>query len=122
MSSARVPSHQVAAQADRRTVVGRGACCSSPACAVAFGRPQTAQGWHRGGMLTIFGVVGLTFMMAMYGLESRGRVFVLAFALGCALSSAYGFLSGAWPFGGVEAVWVVVAARRWWTAPSQVTQ
>ena len=42
-------------------------------------------------------------MMGMYALEARGRVFVLAFALGCALSSSYGFLSGAWPFGVVEA-------------------
>lgn len=64
-------------------------------------------------MLTILGVLALTFMMAMYALESRGRIFVLAFALGCALSSAYGFVSGAWPFGAVEAVWTVIALRRW---------
>jgi hypothetical protein len=38
-------------------------------------------------------------MMTMYALEQRGRVYVAAFALGCALSSIYGFLSGAWPFG-----------------------
>jgi hypothetical protein len=30
------------------------------------------------------------------------------------LSSIYGFLQGAWPFGVVEAIWAVVAARRWW--------
>jgi hypothetical protein len=30
------------------------------------------------------------------------------------LASAYGFLQGAWPFGIVEAVWAVVALRRWW--------
>ena len=62
-------------------------------------------------MLTIFGVAALTFMMTMYALESRGRGFVVAFAVGCGLSSAYGFLSGAWPFGVVEAVWVLVALR-----------
>src|ERR1700693_6476983 len=39
--------------------------------------------------------------------------FVLAFAASCALGSAYGFLQGAWPFGLVEAVWSVVAIRRW---------
>ena len=80
------------------------------------------QRWHGGGVLTIFGVLALTFMMAMYGLESRGRIFVLAFALGCALSSAYGFMSGAWPFGAVEAVWVVLAVRRWRALPSQVAR
>ena len=62
-------------------------------------------------MVTAYGVVALTFMMVMYGLERRGRRFVLAFAVGCALSSSYGFLSGAWPFGVVEAIWTIVALR-----------
>ncbi|MEY2474620.1 MAG: hypothetical protein QOK28_3949 [Actinomycetota bacterium] len=66
-------------------------------------------------MVTLYGVVALTFMMAMYALERRGRNFVLAFAAGCALSSSYGFLSGAWPFGVVEAVWALIALRRWST-------
>ncbi len=63
--------------------------------------------------ITAFGVAALTFMVVMYGLEPRGRRFVLAFAGGCALSSAYGFLSGAWPFGIVEAIWTVLALRRY---------
>ena len=63
--------------------------------------------------LTVYGVVVLVFMMVMYALESRHRRFVAAFALGCALSSSYGFLSGAWPFGAVEAVWCLVALRRY---------
>ena len=65
--------------------------------------------------VTLYGVIALTFMMTMYALESRGRGFILAFALGCALSSSYGFLSGAWPFGAVEAVWTLIALRRYWT-------
>jgi hypothetical protein len=71
-------------------------------------------------MLTVFGVSALVFMMAMYALEGRGRAFVLAFAAGCALSSSYGFLSGAWPFGAVEAVWTFVAVRRWLLASPAV--
>ena len=66
-------------------------------------------------MLTIYGVVVLTFMMVMYALERRDRRFVLAFAVGCALSSSYGFLSGAWPFGIIEAIWCVVALARFAT-------
>ena len=62
--------------------------------------------------LTAFGVGALTFMMVMYALEPRDRRFTLAFGLGCALSSAYGFLAGAWPFGVVEAVWTAIAVRR----------
>jgi hypothetical protein len=64
-------------------------------------------------MLTAFGAAAVTFMMVMYALESRGRGFVLAFACGCALSSAYGFLAGTWPFGVVEAIWAVIALRRY---------
>ena len=63
--------------------------------------------------VTIYGVCALTFMMGMYALEGRGRGFVLAFAAGCALSSSYGFLSGAWPFGVVEGIWTLIALRRW---------
>lgn len=63
--------------------------------------------------LTVYGVTVLVFMMAMYALERRHSGYIAAFALGCALSSSYGFLSGAWPFGAVEAVWCVIAARRY---------
>ncbi|MHB1534623.1 MAG: hypothetical protein ACYC1D_08435 [Acidimicrobiales bacterium] len=63
-------------------------------------------------MLTVYGVVVLTFMMVTYAFEQRDRRYILAFALGCALASSYGFLSGAWPFGVVEAVWCAVAIRR----------
>jgi hypothetical protein len=63
--------------------------------------------------VTIYGVCAVTFMMVMYALESHGRRFVLLFALGCVLSSAYGFLSGAWPFGVVELIWSGVALRRY---------
>lgn len=63
-------------------------------------------------MLTAFGVTALTFMMVMYALEPRHSGFVLAFAVGCTLASLYGFLSGAWPFGVVEAIWALVALRR----------
>ena len=68
-------------------------------------------------MLTAYGVCALTFMMTMYALERRGRTFVLLFALGCALSSVYGFLAGAWPFGVVEAIWSGVAVRRYLARP-----
>jgi len=63
--------------------------------------------------ITIYGVCALTFMMTMYALESRGRRYVLGFAFGCILSSVYGFLSGAWPFGVVELIWSWVALRRY---------
>ena len=64
--------------------------------------------------LTLFGLFAVTTMVVCYALEPRSRWFVLGFAGACALGSVYGFLQGAWPFGVVEAIWAVVAARRWW--------
>lgn len=63
--------------------------------------------------LSIFGLFAVTAMLVCYALEARSRWFILAFAGACALGSVYGFLQGAWPFGLVEAVWSVVAIRRW---------
>jgi hypothetical protein len=56
--------------------------------------------------LTLFGLFAVTAMLVCYALEDRSRWFVLA---SCGLGSAYGFLQGAWPFGLVEAIWVIVA-------------
>jgi len=64
-------------------------------------------------LITVFGVVAVTFMMVMYALERRHPAFVLAFAAGCLLSSVYGFLAGAWPFGVVEVIWSAVAVWRY---------
>ena len=66
--------------------------------------------------LTLFGLFAVSAMLLCYALERRSPWFILAFAASCALGSAYGFLQGAWPFGLVEAVWSIVAVRRWWLA------
>jgi len=64
--------------------------------------------------LTAFGLFAVTAMLVTYALEKRSSWFIFAFAGSCALGSIYGFLQGAWPFGLVEAVWTLVALRRWW--------
>ncbi len=63
--------------------------------------------------LTLFGLIAVCAMLAAYALEDRGSGFVLGFAFACGLGSIYGFLQGAWPFGLVEAIWSLVALRRW---------
>jgi hypothetical protein len=47
-------------------------------------------------------------------LEEHSAWFIFAFAGSCGLGSAYGFLQGAWPFGVIEAIWALVALRRWY--------
>jgi len=63
--------------------------------------------------LTLFGLFAVSAMLVAYALEDRSHWFILGFAFSCALGSIYGFLQGAWPFGLVEAIWAVVALRRW---------
>ncbi len=63
--------------------------------------------------LSAFGLFAVTAMLVCYALEERNRGYILAFAFSCALGSVYGFLQGAWPFGIVEAIWALVAVRRW---------
>ena len=69
--------------------------------------------WTRHDAALGFGLFAVTAMLVTYALEKRSAWFVLAFAVACALGSAYGFLHGAWPFGVVEAIWAAVALRRW---------
>lgn len=63
--------------------------------------------------LSLFGLAAVALMLICYALENRSRWFILAFSGSCLLASAYGFLQGAWPFGLVEAIWSLVALRRW---------
>jgi hypothetical protein len=63
--------------------------------------------------LTLFGLFAVSAMLVTYALEQRSHWYVLGFAAACALGSIYGFLQGAWPFGVVEAIWALVAVRRW---------
>ena len=63
--------------------------------------------------LTTFGSFAVTAMLVTYALEESSHWFILVFGAACGLASAYGFLQGAWPFGLVEAIWALVAVRRW---------
>jgi hypothetical protein len=72
--------------------------------------------------LTVFGLLAVTAMLLCCALEDRSTWFTFAFAGSCGPDSAYGFLRGAWPFGLIEAIWTLVALRRWaarrWQRPA----
>ena len=63
--------------------------------------------------LSLFGLIAVTLMVIFYALENKWHGFILCFAAACVLGSLYGFLQGAWPFGLVEAIWMVIAVRKW---------
>ena len=69
--------------------------------------------------LTLFGLFAVTAMLVSYALETKSPWYILAFAFACGLGSAYGFLQGSWPFGVVEAIWALVALRRWMQASTR---
>lgn len=100
---------------ERRCAAARGLQRPDMPGAAAIAVPGAARRRQSGLVngLTAFGLFAVTAMLLCYALEARSRWFVLGFAGACALGSAYGFLQGAWPFGLVEAIWAVVALRRY---------
>jgi hypothetical protein len=72
--------------------------------------------------LTWFGLFAVTAMLVCYAFERRSRWFIFGFAVACVLGSIYGFLQGAWPFGVVEAIWALVALRRFRTSESEAVR
>jgi hypothetical protein len=64
-------------------------------------------------MLTFFGAGAVAAMLVCYMLEARSSWFIFAFGLACFGASAYGWLTGAWPFGVIEALWSILALRSW---------
>jgi len=63
--------------------------------------------------IELFGIFAIATMVISYALESRGRVFVAIFAIGCAMAAFYAWLIGSYPFLIAEAIWSVIAFWRW---------
>lgn len=66
--------------------------------------------------LSLFGLFAVAAALISYAFEDRSPWWIFAFAIACILSSVYGFLQGAWPFGVIEIAWTIVALLRWWKA------
>lgn len=64
--------------------------------------------------LSTFGFASVLLMLLAYVLESKARIWVLVFAVGCFSSAMYAYLAGTLPFALVELIWGFVALRKWW--------
>ncbi len=71
-------------------------------------------------MLTVFGAAAASIMVVSYALEERHVRWIAVFALGCAATAFYGFLTQAWIFAALESVWAIIAVRRYQQQPAAV--
>jgi amino acid transporter len=81
-------------------------------------RPKPHKKAHTPHMLTIFGFIAVTIMMLSYTLESRSKWYVLIFAAASAATALYSALAGVYPITVVEAIWALIALRRFTTRHS----
>jgi hypothetical protein len=63
-------------------------------------------------MLTVFGSVAVGIMMLSYTLEARSKWYLLVFAVASAATALYSGLVAAYPITAIEAVWSLIALRR----------
>ncbi len=71
--------------------------------------------------LDVWGFASVGAMATAYALESRGRIWVLAFALASLSAAGYAVAIESWPFALVEGVWSAIAFRRWMVTPEVLT-
>ena len=65
-------------------------------------------------MLTVFGAIAVSIMFISYWTEERSKWLVLVFAVGSGLTSLYSGLEEVYPITVIEALWALVALRRFW--------
>lgn len=58
------------------------------------------------------GTLAVVIMVASYAVETRHPIFVLSFAIGCALAAFYAYLIGSMVFLIAEGIWAVLALVR----------
>ena len=63
-------------------------------------------------MLTIFGSIAVSIMVAAYWLEPRSRWFILIFAGASIATAVYSGLAEVYPITVIEAIWSLIALRR----------
>ena len=70
-------------------------------------------------MLTIFGSIAVSIMVTAYFFEHRSRWFILIFAGASVATAIYSGLAEVYPITVIEAIWSVIALRRFLDAHRQ---
>ena len=68
-------------------------------------------------MLTIFGAIAVSIMAGAYWLEDRSRWYTLVFAGASLATAIYTGLAEVYPIMVIEALWSLIALRRFMTRP-----
>jgi len=63
--------------------------------------------------LQLFGLCAVVIMVTSYALEDRHHLAILVFAGACTAAALYAYLIQSYPFMIAEAIWAVIAFRRW---------
>lgn len=66
-------------------------------------------------MLTIFGAIAVSIMAGAYCLEDRSRWYTLLFSGASLATAIYTGLAGVYPIMVIEAIWSLIALRRFMT-------
>lgn len=60
-----------------------------------------------------FGMLAVALMVACYALDHRSRIYAAWFAFACVLSAIYAQMIGSYLFVIAEAIWAIIAIRRY---------
>lgn len=64
-------------------------------------------------LLEVFGTAAAALLVVTYALEARSAWYVLGFAAACIGVASYAVATDAWLFAALEALWALIALRRW---------
>jgi hypothetical protein len=64
-------------------------------------------------ILTIYGFISILVMLVAYAMEYKSKNWLFVFSIACLSSSFYALLAGTLPFAVVEAIWSLIAFKRW---------
>lgn len=73
-------------------------------------------------MIEFLGISAVAAMVLSYALEDKNPIFILIFAVSCAVAAFYAYLISSYPFMIAEGLWSLIAFRRWFAKSTTQTK